>query len=93
MHLSKIKRRNRKCPVCRGDGFLINMTTESEHHPNCTGDCVNCPIPVPGEEQVQCDLCFGEKWISPERYRYYIIQTSETPLKACERIEEMGLNE
>jgi len=39
------------CESCGGTGTVI----EQGHHPECSGRCENCPIPVPAT----CDDCLG----------------------------------
>jgi len=93
MYLSKIRRKRLlRCPVCHGDGYLVNEYTESEHHPDCMGDCINCPIPVPAVEQVTCEFCSGTGKVTKIHYREFVVKM-EYPLKACEIIEKLKLND
>lgn len=42
---------DKQCRYCDGSG--ARTETGSEHHPDCDGECRNCPVPVP--IQVQCE--------------------------------------
>jgi len=58
------------CPYCYGDG-AINVFI-SDHHPDCKGDCHNCPIAVPMQEE--CALCGGDGELTIEeliRSKYF----------------------
>ncbi len=83
--------RDRTCYCCTGQGFQICYDTDSDHHPDCIGECDLCPIPVPVSKQVECGLCEGTGMITKEQLRRHVVAYMD-PLKACEEIERLKLN-
>lgn len=76
-----------QCPHCEGHGWTPGY--EEDHHPDCDGECVVCPIQI--DTQDACEVCKSEGQVEKEIAREFIIAAHDN-LRAVEIIREMGLD-